>query len=88
VPLIAGAGAESKSVASPSIRIATRHAVTLQPAGALRFRHRAQGGVAGSFGGNMQFTAGETGRVEVFVDRRAGLMSFVSPTTCLCTDAR
>jgi len=71
VPLIAGAGAESKSVASPSIRIATRHAVTLQPAGALRFRHRAQGGVAGSFGGNMQFTAGETGRVEVFVDRRA-----------------
>ncbi len=71
VPLIAGAGAESKSVASPSIRIATRHAVTLQPAGALRFRHRAQGAVAGSFGGNMQFTAGETGRVEVFVDRRA-----------------
>lgn len=69
--LVAGAGASDSSIPAPSIRIATRHSLTLLPAGALRFRHRAQAAVAGTYGGALQFVAADSGRMEVFADRRA-----------------
>lgn len=71
VPLTAGAGGPDGAGSPPLIHVATRHALTLLPAGALRFRHRVQGGASGTFGGTMQFVARETGRTEIFVDRRA-----------------
>lgn len=69
LPLSAADGADTPAL--PSLRLATRHALSLQPAEALRFRRRAQGSAVGTFGGAVQFVATETGRLEVFVDRRA-----------------
>ncbi len=57
--------------APPSLRLAARYALVLQPAEALRFRRRAQGNAVGTFGGAAQFVATASDRLEVFVDRRA-----------------